>query len=51
MVRDAEGKIVVARSILLQGGGDSFLAEALSCKEALSWLKEIQIDNRCFKCG
>ncbi|KAI7731062.1 hypothetical protein M8C21_027048 [Ambrosia artemisiifolia] len=33
IIRDSIGRIVVARSVLLEGGGDPFMAETLSCRE------------------
>lgn len=27
------------------GGGDAFTTEAMSCREALSWLKDLGYDN------
>lgn len=45
VIRDIQGEVIAARSTILPGGGDVFMAETMSCKEALSWLKELNFDR------
>ena len=45
IIHDSNGKFVVAKNGVLHYSMNPALAEALSCREALSWLKELDIDN------
>lgn len=44
VVRDSTGSVIAVRATLLPGGGDAFAAEAMSCREVLSGLKDNHFD-------
>lgn len=47
--RGSDGVFLDAVNGNLEAGDDPFLAEALSMREALSWLKERNYSNVCFE--
>ncbi|KAJ0983117.1 hypothetical protein J5N97_011372 [Dioscorea zingiberensis] len=49
VLRDENGSFIAARNGLLVAAGDPVLAEALSCREALSWIKELGLLNVCME--
>ena len=45
IIRDERGAMIAARNGMMGGSSDPLLAEALSCKEALSWIKELNLNK------
>lgn len=45
VIRDHEGSFVPAKSVCMEGVCQPKEAKALSLREALSWLKEMEIDD------
>lgn len=43
--RDYLERVIASRSILFLGSGNSLVAEAMSCREAFSWLKQQGFNN------
>ncbi|KAM7490659.1 hypothetical protein LguiA_033580 [Lonicera macranthoides] len=46
VIHDSDGTFVCARNGVLASAPDPLLAEVLSCKEALSWIKQANL-SRC----
>lgn len=51
IIRDSNGAVLVARLVLMNGGGDAFLVEAMSYREALSWLEDKSYDYVILESG
>ena len=45
MVRDENGAMVIARNERIRGMLDPAIAEVMSCREALSWLKSLGLNK------
>ncbi|KAM7512094.1 hypothetical protein LguiB_010969 [Lonicera macranthoides] len=45
VLRDEDGRFIAAKAGSFPGSTDPFIAEALSCRKALSWIKNCRVHN------